>query len=134
MKVQARCVARAWESNAAVMFEPGMGPLPGGLYEIDRDGPLAVLKVGKDYVFDFDRNAPGQIRDYTCDKCQKKCKTLNELGTHVHTEHPIGAEPEPEVFADRTCATCGQKCKSPYGLRLHMERKHRQPEAEHAVV
>ena len=35
MKVPAKCNMKAWESNSAMMFEPGGGPLPGGLYELD---------------------------------------------------------------------------------------------------
>ncbi|HME56820.1 MAG TPA: hypothetical protein VKF63_00660 [Terracidiphilus sp.] len=59
MKVQAKCIAEAWDSTACTMYEPGKGPLPGGLYEIDRDSQLATLKTptGK-YVFEFDRNSP----------------------------------------------------------------------------
>lgn len=58
MKVQARCIMRAWDSKECVMYEPGMGPLPGGLYEIDRDSQLTTLKTPKgDYIFQFDRNS-----------------------------------------------------------------------------
>lgn len=58
MKVQARCIAKAWDSKACIMYEPGKGPLPGGLYEIDRDSQLATLKTptGR-YIFEFDRNS-----------------------------------------------------------------------------
>ena len=128
MKVEAKCVQRAWDSDACVMCEPGMGPLPGGLYLIERGGKLATLKtaLGK-YVFEFDRALPGQTIDYTCEKCGEKCKSLNELGNHSYSKHPEGnpvAEPEQEPFADRTCTVCGKVCKSPYGLRLHTEGAH----------
>jgi hypothetical protein len=43
MKVAATCIMRAWESNANLPFDPGMGPLPGGQYEIDSEGILATL-------------------------------------------------------------------------------------------
>jgi len=58
MKVQAKCIAEAWDSKACIMYKPGKGPLPGGLYEIDRDGQLTTLKTptGR-YIFEFDRNS-----------------------------------------------------------------------------
>jgi hypothetical protein len=57
VKVQAKCIAEAWDSTACIMYKPGNGPLPGGLYEIDRDGQLTTLKTptGR-YIFEFDRN------------------------------------------------------------------------------
>jgi hypothetical protein len=56
-KVQAKCIAEAWDSTACIMYKPGEGPLPGGLYEIDRDGQLTTLKTptGR-YIFEFDRS------------------------------------------------------------------------------
>jgi len=58
MKVQAKCIAEAWDSTACIMYKPGNGPFPGGLYEIDRDGQLTTLKTptGR-YIFEFDRNS-----------------------------------------------------------------------------
>jgi DNA gyrase subunit A len=55
--VKAKCIEDAWDSTACIMYKPGQGPLPDGLYEIDRYGELAKLKnptTGK-YVFEFDR-------------------------------------------------------------------------------
>jgi DNA gyrase subunit A len=57
MKVQAKCVMEAWDSKAAKKYTPGGGPLPGGLYEIDRDSQLTTLKTPRgNWVFEFDRN------------------------------------------------------------------------------
>lgn len=116
MLVKAKCVTRAWDSEATVMYEPGLGPLPGGLYEIDRDGPLAHMKLGSTYVFDFDRNCgpDDKPHDYSCKRegCGKKFKTLAALGTHTKTEHkddpnPL-AEPDAEVVIVQksTCKQC----------------------------
>lgn len=96
--VSAKCImAASLSSPVQQYFTPGGGPLPGGLYEIDRDGPLADLKTtgGKSgkYVFQFDRNAsPGEEHDYTCKKeaCKefgKDFKTLAALGSHTRSAH-----------------------------------------------
>lgn len=90
--VEAKCIMPAWDSVACMSFTPGQGPLPEGLYKIDRSGPLAELKTprGK-YVFEFDRNAgpDDKPHDYSCKKdgCVKKFKTLADLGTHTKTDH-----------------------------------------------
>lgn len=139
MQVAAKCIKEAWDSMACVLYKPGHGPLPEGLYEIDRDGPLAKLKTseGKSgkYVFDFDRNSgpDDKPHDYTCEKCGKKCKTLNELGTHFNSDHKdvVATEPEDEEddLTDRTCTKCDppKVLKTPHGLRLHTMKSH--PEA-----
>lgn len=58
MKVQAKCIMQAWDSKECVMYEPGMGPLPGGLYEIDSNGQLATMKTPKgDWIFQFERTS-----------------------------------------------------------------------------
>ena len=150
MTVQARCVTRAWDSNACVPFEPGGGPLPGGLYGIDRDGPLASLKLGSTWVFEFDRCAPsGQVNDYTCKKCgaTKDLKgnkfTLNTLGTHTRMEHndgegiPDDSEEEAVDLSDRTCNICNppKVLKTPHGLTLHNQKSHPfQSQPEKAAV
>lgn len=141
MLVQAKCVVKTWESNHAFMFEPGGGPLPGGLYEIDRDGALASLKAAGRYVFDFDRNAGPDDKPhiYTCKKpgCEslKPFKTLNDLGTHTRTAHkdepnPL-AEPDAEVVVavdgrgkrkgGFTCKTegCGVHVNNLHELKAH---------------
>lgn len=91
MQVVAKCVTPAWDSVNKVRYEPGGGPLPDGLYEIDRDGPLASLKLGSGYVFVFDRNAnpDDKPHDYSCKKegCGKVFKTLSDLGRHTNAEH-----------------------------------------------
>ena len=140
MKVQAKCILRAWDSNAAVMYEPGMGPLPGGLYEIDRDSKLVDLKTATGrYVFEFDRNAgPNETpHDYACKKCGKPFKTLAQLGIHSNQEHrdiheaaklaepdfdaPVvvearGNKGKPKTF---TCKTCGAKLPNIYQMGVH---------------
>lgn len=136
MLVKARCVTPAWDSVGAVMYEPGRGPLPEGLYEIDRDGPLARLKLGSTYVFDFDRNCgpDDKPHDYSCKKegCGKKFKTLSDLGSHTRSEHkdvailePTGEDEEVDL-SDRTCNICvpPKVLRSAYGLRLHNEKSH----------
>lgn len=118
MVVQALCLHDAWDSASCLYYEKGR------TYEIDTDSEIAKLTVrplssGKvdqktgeivaakltrapQPVFQFDRAAPttavsgGVARDYTCDECGKKCKSLNELGTHTRSAHP------PEPFADGT--------------------------------
>src|SRR5665213_2828418 len=130
MLVQAKCALRTWDSNAAIMYEPNMGPLPGGLFEIDTESKLYNLKTPKgDYVFQYDRNAePGQVKDYTCKQCGKKHKTLAELGRHSNSEHKNAeaialADDEPivprkdgrstRVFL---CNKCGADLKNLYHL------------------
>jgi len=138
MVVTAKCIKEAWDSMSCVLYKPGCGPLPDGLYEIERDGPLSKLKTGEGksarYVFEFDRNAgpDDKPHDYTCEKCGKKCKTLNELGTHTRSEHKdvIVVEPDDDGeevdLSDRTCTVCHppKVLKTPYGLRLHTEKSH----------
>lgn len=91
MLVKAKCMSPAWDSVNATRYEPNAGPLPDGLYEIERDGPLASLRLGKNYCFEFDRNAgpDDKPHDYTCkrDDCGKKFKTLAELGSHTRSIH-----------------------------------------------
>ena len=132
--IQAKCINPAWDSARAKYFYAGE------MYEIDRDSPLAELKIGSGpnarYVFEFDRNSPGEKHDYTCKECGFPAKTLAELGRHCHVEHPLDtgipepqSEPE-EVFADRTCPECQRKCASPYGLRVHRNKSHGVPMKE----
>lgn len=145
MLVAAKCIMAAVDSTTTEYFKPGAGPLPGGLYKIDRDGPLAALKTaggprGK-YVFEFDRNAnpDDKPHDYSCKKdgCGKKFKTLAELGRHTHSEHrgesvaeSVGEE-EVVVAKDMrgktrkvttfTCKEpgCGEVLPHLYALKVH---------------
>jgi len=143
MQVAAKCIMPAsLSSPVQQLFMPGQGPLPGGLYEIDRDGPLAALKTnggktGK-YVFEFDRNAGPNDKphDYSCKKCDKKFKTLPELGRHNNADHkddpnPL-AEPDAEVVVAKdgrgrktsrtfTCKEpgCGVVLPHLYALKVH---------------
>jgi hypothetical protein len=144
MQVAAKCImAASLSSPVQQYFVPGGGPLPGGLYEIDRDGPLADLKtsggkLGK-YVFEFDRNAgpDDKPHDYSCKKpgCDFKAKNLAALGTHTKQAHkddpnPL-AEPDAEVTIVKdmrgktrknkgfTCKECGEVLPHLYALKVH---------------
>lgn len=134
MKVAAKCTLPAWDSKACVMLEPGKGPLPGGLYEIERDGDLANMKAFGRNVFEFDRAVPGSGHDYTCKECGEKCKSLNELGTHKRSRHPfqpiVSDEPiedgpillEKRGRAKKTefhCKTCNEVFPNLYAIRVH---------------
>lgn len=145
MLVKAKCVAVAWDSVNATRYEPGAGPLPGGLYEIDRDGPLASLKLGSTYVFEFDRNAnpDDKPHDYSCKKpgCVAHFKTLAALGSHTRSAHkdestpndeppenPEDDEPKEAIVKDGrgkkkgktfTCKQCGEVLPHLYALKVH---------------
>jgi hypothetical protein len=116
MQVEAKCIMDAWDSIACLPYKPGQGPLPGGLYKIDRDGPLAKLKTprGK-YVFEFDRNSgpADKPHDYSCKKegCGKKFKTLPKLGRHTNSAHkddpnPMADDEEAVILKTSTCKQC----------------------------
>ena len=129
--------------------------MPGGLYEIDRDGPLAQLKTnggktGK-YVFEFDRNAgpDDKPHDYSCKRegCGKKFKTLADLGTHTKTEHKterFESDEEVEVVKDMrgktkkphtfTCKEpgCGVVLPHLYALKVH-KKTHEKAAVEQAA-
>lgn len=140
MLITAKCIINVFETNSCVLYTPQGGPLPDGLYEIDRDGPLAKIKLGSTYCFEFDRNAGPDDKPhiYSCKKpgCEalKPFKTLNNLGTHTRSAHkddlnPL-AEPEGEDevldLSDRTCTICQphKVLRTAYGLRLHNEKSH----------
>lgn len=154
MIVAARCTAPAWESNSCVMLVPGGGTLSDGRYELDRNSPLAELKIGGRYVFEFDRNgtrtdAGNDVpKDYTCKEpnCAdfgKDFKNLPALGRHTNSVHKTNAAAvkleDEEVFPDRICPECtgaGIKkiCASPYGLRVHRNKAHGVPMVESKAV
>ena len=127
MKVKAKCLFPAWESNASIAFSPGE------VYEIEHDGPLAQLRFGASYVFQFDRNSlSGEVHDYTCKKCGKKCKTLAELGVHSNAEHKndgLLTDDEPAVIVKDgrgrkkgrtfTCKQCGEVLPNLYATKVH---------------
>lgn len=145
MQVTAKCIMAAYDSVNCTSYKPRQGPLPDGLYEIDRNGPLAQLKTnggktGK-YVFEFDRNAGPDDRPhiYSCKKpgCEtlKPFKTLAELGSHTRTAHnqdAVAAEPdagddeEEDDLSDRTCTICDppKVLRTPHGLNLHKLKSH----------
>ena len=87
MKVEAKCIAKAWDSTTATFYYPGE------VYEIEHDSPLASLKVGIKYVFEFDRNPTrtdeGVMveKDYSCKKCGKAFDNLSSLGRHTRMAH-----------------------------------------------
>jgi hypothetical protein len=54
MKVVAKCLAFAWDSQASKAYSPDAGPLPDGLYEIDTESQLATLtKLRGDWLFQY---------------------------------------------------------------------------------
>jgi hypothetical protein len=54
MIVQAACLAVAWDSIACKRYEPGMGPLADGRYEIDTDSQLVTLTtIRGEWVFQY---------------------------------------------------------------------------------
>ena len=62
MKVQAKCTTPAWD--CPILYRPGQGPLPGGLYEIDSEGALAKMELRPGvFVFEFDREAAAKSSD-----------------------------------------------------------------------
>lgn len=137
MLVKAKCITPAWDSDSATRYEPGNGPLLDGLYEIERNGPLASLKLGERYVFDFDRNSgpDDKPHDYTCKRCGKKYKTLPDLGTHTNQDHKDGvivADSDEEIIVKKdgrgkhsnrtfTCKEpgCGEVLPHLYALKVH---------------
>lgn len=142
--VSAKCIMPAWDSVNCLHLKPGQGSLPGGLFEIDRDGPLAKLKtsggpMGK-YVFEFDRNGnpDDKVHDYTCKKCGEtkdplgRKFTLNTLGTHTKTAHKdeSTAESSEDVVVavdgrgkhknkSFKCSQCDEKFPHLYALKVH---------------
>lgn len=139
--VSAKCVMESWDSSTSLSYKPGQGPLPGGLYEIDRDGQLASLKTPRgNYIFEFDRNAnpTDKTHNYDCKvpDCGAKFKALSELGSHMRSQHKdantvfVDASGEDDGeeeldLSDRTCDICQKVLKTPNGLRLHKEKAHK---------
>lgn len=150
--VVAKCIMNAWDSVACLPYNAGKGPLPGGLFEIDRDGPLAKLKTPKgNWVFEFDRNAGPDDKPhvYTCKRpgCEalKPFKTLAALGSHTKTAHKEvrveDDEEEEEPVAKKrgahsgrtfTCKVCGDVLPNLYAMGQHNKTAHQpvQPEIE----
>ena len=117
-------------------------------YFRDSEGQLKSQRISKPpYVFEFDRALPGQKIDYTCEQCGEKCKSLNALGTHVHSRHnaPTASEDTEDdtpVVRDgrgrkkgRTfnCKFegCTQVLPNLYALKVH-NKAHRQAEEKQA--
>lgn len=103
MLVKAKCVTPCWDSDNAIMYTPGSGSLPEGLYEIDRDGPLAALKLGSTFVFVFDR---------TDKKEELRQAVKNMLTTPLN---PNKGKPNKGY----TCKQCEEIFPHPYALRMH---------------
>ena len=152
--VEAKCIMPAWDSINCVQYIPGQGPLPGGLYKIDRESDLAKLKTaggakGK-YVFDFDRNAgpDDKPHDYSCKKegCGEKFKTLAALGSHTRSAHRDDDEvdEEPVVVAKDArgknkgktfkCKVCSEVFPNLYAITQHNKTHVAKPSAEAAVT
>ena len=146
MKVKAKCISRAWDGMACVLYHPGE------VYEIENDSQLASLKVGNDYVFQFDRTGTRTddgidvVKDYSCKKCGVKFKTLNALGVHSNQNHRdvheaatladdepiverVDGRKKPRTF---TCKTCGEVLPNLYRMRVHNQ-GHQQVETAETV-
>jgi hypothetical protein len=132
MIVEALCLNDAWDSVRCFYYEKGrtypidteseiarmtVRPMSSGKVD-QKTGEIVAAKVSRPSlpVFQFDRAAPlgatgnGVPSDYTCDDCGKKCKSLNELGTHTRSKHPkqpLVDETEEEAVV-RTVCTCKQ--------------------------
>jgi len=140
MKVEAKCIARAWDSQACVLFYPGE------VSTIEHDGHLAELKVGDKFVFEFDRTMSGTgcspaIGGFVCRVCKRSFDTLNLLGTHTRSAHndtplvnrPADVDDEKIQLDGRgkkknktfTCKDCGETVPNLYALRVH-KKGHRQ--------
>lgn len=165
--VDALCLHDAFDSTRCFYYEQGK------TYPIDTESDLARMtvrplssgrvdqKTGEVVpvktrrvplpVFQFDRAVPmgaygsGKPYDYTCSQCGKKCKSLNELGNHVHSAHPKeefqdGTEDEEaEVVIERrgakkgrtfTCRVCGEVLPNLYAIRVHNRDAHKPSEVE----
>ena len=103
MLVKAKCTINVFDNATSVFYTPGGGPFAEGLYEIDRDGQLAKIKLGSTYCFDFDRT-PEQLAvdsndpdaDRTCYICTPPKVLQNSSGLRLHNQksHPFQSQPE----------------------------------------
>ena len=147
MKVQARCAYRCWVNLTLVN--------PGEVCEIDHDGPLASMKKGSSWVFEFDRTMAGTglppaIGGFICKDCNRAFDKLQELGNHTkHDHHKTGwnlprmevvEETEPVVKKERkprspgtyTCKfpECGATFDSLPEVLKHRRTDHKAPQLE----
>ncbi len=132
MKVEAKCCYRVWDGAASVLH------LPGQVVTIDHDGSLAHMKIGDDYVFQFDRTMQGTglepaVGGYKCKLCRKSFDTLAQHGNHhyaVHSRQYETAEiddSEPIVTERRgrkqgqkyACKECGEEFPHLYAMGKH---------------
>lgn len=119
--VKAKCVTAAWDSNASFRFDPGCGPFD-GLYEINSDGPLAELKLGGKYVFEFDRGVEIPTT-----------RVVNDSGTDNSAESKARYQAK---LDERTCRVCSPKrvFKDLRAYRLHVTKAHKKQEEEAAAT
>lgn len=119
MKVQAKCTHRAWDSMGCMLFIPGNGPLPGGLYEIEHDGALASLKVGQRYVkYDKEGKAVGDPvgGTYVFEFDRALASRMAAI--------PGAAFSSPLPERSYTCNRCGSKFNSLNALGTHSHSVH----------
>ena len=97
MLVKAKCTSRAWDSRAAVLC------CPGEFYEIEHDGPLAGLKIGSGYVFEFDRG----MSSTSAPASPVKEITPSTMGEALPPDQPVVSAPLLKVdrrgLGPRTC-------------------------------
>ena len=97
MKVQARCAYRCWVNLTLVN--------PGEVCEIEHDGPLATMRKGSSWVFEFDRTMAGTgeapaIGGFICKACGKSFDAVQQLGNHTKSDHQKTGWNPPKVEAD----------------------------------
>ena len=84
MIVKARCAYRCWVNLTLVN--------PGEVCEIEHDGPLATMRKGSSWVFEFDRTMAGTgeapaLGGFICKDCGKSFDAVQQLGNHTKHDH-----------------------------------------------
>ena len=96
MKVQARCIARAWDSGGCRSLYPGE------VYEIDLSKPYDRLLVdlkapSGEWLLQFDRaganDPPSSL--FFCKNCGMRFDKLNEIGQHRRMLKLENGKPNP---------------------------------------
>jgi hypothetical protein len=150
--VEALCLHDAYDSTACFYYEKGrtypidtdsevarLMTRPQSSGKVNEKGEIVAAKLSRPSlpVFQFDRALPlgavsnGKPSDYTCDECGKKCKSLNELGSHTRSKHPkqpLVDETEEEAVVRQVCIckTCNppRSFNSRYELMKHRGEAH----------